>query len=69
MPSESLRRQWIAWSQVAAWCCLLALKGVLEGAFSWNAPPIVEVPGFSLSYCEIDPDGFGEELETENYPE
>lgn len=32
-----------------------------------HARPIVDLPGFTWSYREVDPDVFGEELETENY--
>lgn len=35
--------------------------------FMEHARPIVDVPGFTWSYREVDPDMFGEELETENY--
>lgn len=35
--------------------------------FLEHARPIVDLPGFTWSYREVDPDVFGEELETENY--
>ena len=35
--------------------------------FLQHARPLVDVPGFTWSYREVDPDVFGEELETENY--
>lgn len=35
--------------------------------FFEHARPIVDLPGFTWSYREVDPDVFGEELETENY--
>jgi len=41
----------------------------VDGAdlFLEHARPIVDLPGFTWSYREVDPDVFGEELETENY--
>ena len=35
--------------------------------FLSQAQPLVDVPGFSWSYREVDPDVFGEELEADNY--
>jgi methylase of polypeptide subunit release factors len=35
--------------------------------FLEHARPLADKPGFSWSYREVDPDVFGEELETDNY--
>jgi hypothetical protein len=35
--------------------------------FLEHARPLIDRPGFTWSYREVDPDVFGEELETETY--
>lgn len=40
---------------------------VINGVHALEAPLRDALPGFDISYCELDPDVFGEELERESY--